>query len=130
VALVAFGGAIGASARFGLATSFPDSGTGFPWTTFGINLVGSFLLALLPAVAVVRRSHQLPPLLGTGVLGGFTTLSAYSQQARDLVAAGSVGLAAAYLAGTLMVCLAAVAVADQFSSTSARAEFEAEDGDL
>ena len=130
VGLVALGGALGASARYELTVSFPDAGSGFPWTTFTINLVGSFLLALLPALAVVRRNHRLPPFLGTGILGGFTTLSAYSEQARDLVAAGSVGLAGVYVFGTLAACLGAVAVADLFSSTPARAEFDSEDGDL
>lgn len=130
VALVAIGGALGASARYGLSVWFPDVGSAFPWTTFTINLVGSFLLALLPALAVVRRNHQLPPLLGTGMLGGFTTLSSYSEQTRSLVAAGSPGLAGAYVVGTLLACLAAVAVADLFSSPPARAEFDDDEGDL
>lgn len=130
VGVVAVGGAIGASARYGLTVWFPDAGSGFPWITFTINLVGSFLLALLPALAVVRRNPHLPPFLGTGILGGFTTLSAYSEQARGLVAAGSVGLAGTYVIGTLLACLGAVAIADRFSSPPARAEFDAEEGDL
>jgi CrcB protein len=128
--LVALGGALGAAARHGLSTAFPETGTSFPWTTFAINVAGSFLLALLPAASVVRRHPLLPPLLGTGVLGGFTTLSAYSEQARSLVADGAVGLAAVYLAGTVAACLLAVAVADRFSTQSAREEFEDEEGDL
>lgn len=128
--VVAIGGALGASARYGLLEAFPGTGDSFPWTTFGINLAGSFLLALLPALSVVRRHPLLPPLLGTGVLGGFTTLSAYSAQARDLVAAGSTGPAVLYVTGTLAACLVAVAVADRFSTASARREFEDEEGDL
>jgi CrcB protein len=129
-AAVALGGAAGACARYGLSVAFPDVGTGFPWTTFAINVTGSFLLALLPAFPLVRRHVHLPPLLGTGVLGGFTTLSTYSEQTRALLAAGQDGTALAYLVGTLAACLAAVAVADRFSTASARTEFEEEEGDL
>lgn len=128
--LVAVGGAVGASARHLLSVGFPDGGTVFPWTTFAINVSGSFLLALLPAFAAVRRHHLLPPLLGTGVLGGFTTLSAYSEEARHLVADGKLLTATLYVVGTLATCLVAVALADRFSTLTARAEFEEEEGDL
>lgn len=128
--LVGVGGAVGASARYALGNLFAYDATGFPWTTFAINVTGSFLLAGLPALSVVRRSHFLPPLLGTGVLGGFTTLSAYSEEARALVAAGAVGTATAYVVGSLVACLVAVALADRLSRPSDRAEFEDEEGDL
>ena len=72
---------------------------------------------------------MLPPLLGTGVLGGFTTLSTYSEQARALAAQGRVGLAASYVVGTLAACLLAVAVADRFSTVIARSQFDDEEGD-
>lgn len=130
VAVVALGGAIGACLRHGLTVTFPDSNNGFPWTIFAINVVGSFVLALLPAFAAVRRRDLLPPLLGTGVLGGFTTLSTYAEQTRVLVAEGHEMTAATYVVGTVAVCLLAVAVADRFSSSAARTEFEDEEGDL
>lgn len=130
LAAVAVGGAVGAVLRLGVGVAVPDAAGGFPWTTFGINVVGSFLLALLPAWAAVRRMPLLPPLLGTGVLGGFTTLSAYSEQTRALLADGATGLAATYLLGTLAACLLAVALADRFSSEAARREFDDEEGDL
>jgi fluoride exporter len=129
-AVVALGGAVGACVRYGLSTAFPDTGTSFPWTTFAINVVGSFLLALLPASAALRRHTHLPPLLGTGVLGGFTTLSTYSEQTRALLSSGRLGTALLYLVGTLAVCLVAVAVADRFSTLAARQEFDEEEGDL
>lgn len=130
LAAVAAGGAAGACARHLLGVAFPGDAGGFPWTTFGINVTGSLLLALLPALAAVRRRALLPPLLGTGLLGGFTTLSAYSEQARALVAAGAVGTAAAYVVATLSCCLAAVALADRVSTPADRVEFDAEEGDL
>ena len=66
---------------------------------------------LLPALAVVRRRALLALALGPGVLGGFTTLSAYAEQGRGLLADGRTALAAAYLLGTLAACLVAVALA-------------------
>jgi CrcB protein len=130
VAVVAAGGAAGAVARYRLGVWFPTSSVGFPWTTLAINVSGSFLLALLPALTLVRRHPLLPPLLGPGLLGGFTTLSAYSEQTRHLLDAGRTGVAAAYVVVTLAACLAAVALADLVSSPAERAEFEAEEGDL
>jgi CrcB protein len=124
---VAAGGALGAVARWALGEAFPD-GSGFPWTTFGINVAGSFALALLPAVAAVRRHRTLALALGPGVLGGFTTLSTYAEQSRSLLADGRGLLAASYVLGTLAVCLAAVAVAHRLSSPLAQREFEDEEG--
>ncbi|HET7386494.1 MAG TPA: CrcB family protein [Nocardioidaceae bacterium] len=128
--VVALGGAAGALARAGLSTVFADPAHGFGWTTFAINVVGCFLLALLPAASTIRAHHYLPPLLGTGLLGGFTTLSTFSDQTRVLLAAGRVWLAATYVVGTLAAGLLAVALADRFSTLSAREEFDEEEGDL
>jgi CrcB protein len=121
------GGALGAVTRWWLGEAFPDS-SGFPWTTFGINVAGSFVLALLPAVSAVRRSRTVALGLGPGLLGGFTTLSTYAEQSRALLADGRVALAAAYVLGTLAVCLAAVAVAHHLSSPQEQREFEDEEG--
>jgi fluoride exporter len=127
---VAAGGAVGACARHGLLVAFPDRSPGFPWTVFAVNVLGCFLLAMLPASEVVRRRPLLPPLLGTGVLGGFTTMSTYADQARALVADGRAGTAATYVLGTLAACLVAVVVADRFSDVPQRVEFDEEEGDL
>ena len=116
LAVVAVGGAAGALLRLGLTTMFPDQPAGFPWTIFAVNVAGCFVLALLPGLAVVRRSALLPPLLGAGFLGGFTTLSAYSEQARALVDTGHGGLAATYVVGTLAAGLLAVAVAARWAA--------------
>jgi CrcB protein len=128
--VVALGGAVGACLRYALSLAFPDPTTGFPWTIFAINVVGCLLLALLPAIPAVRRHPHLPPLLGTGVLGGFTTLSTYAEQARALMASDHVATAAAYVVGTLAACLAAVLIADRFTTRAVRAQFADEEGDL
>ena len=110
VVAVFVGGAAGGTLRWWLGDLFPDPG-GFPWTTFAINLTGSLTLALLPALAVVRRSPALAAGLGPGLLGGYTPLSTYAEQGRALLADGRAVLAAAYLLGTLAACLAAVVLA-------------------
>jgi len=56
IGAVALGGAIGAVLRYGLTLVFPDSSTGFPWTIFAVNVVGCFVLAILPAIEVVREN--------------------------------------------------------------------------
>jgi CrcB protein len=103
----ACGGALGAVLRYLAGQAFPD-GSGFPWTTFAINVAGSCLLALLPLLALVRRHRPVAVALGPGLLGGFTTLSAYAEQGRALLADDELLLAGSYLVGTLAACLVAV----------------------
>jgi CrcB protein len=125
---VALGGALGAVLRWALGDAVPD-GAGFPWTTFAINLTGSLVLAALPALHVVRRNKALAAGLGPGLLGGYTTLSAYSEQTRALLADGQVATALLYLFGTLAACLVAVALVSRLYPPDAGAEFAAEGGD-
>lgn len=109
LAAIAVGGALGAVARYavGLAWPTPD---GFPWATFAINVVGCFAIGIL-LVALTEGSgppHPLArPFLGTGLLGGFTTFSAYAVQAERLFAAGVPGTAFAYVVGTLVAAVLA-----------------------
>ena len=85
-------------------------GSGFPWTTFTINVVGCALLAGLELLPLARRSATWAAALGPGALGGFTTLSAASEQARGLLDEGRTALAGAYVLATLAVALLAVNV--------------------
>ncbi|KRF20928.1 hypothetical protein ASG90_00445 [Nocardioides sp. Soil797] len=128
VAAASFGGALGAVLRWGISEAIPHDG-GFPWATFAINVTGAFLLALLPALAVVRRHRVLPVFLGTGVLGGYTTLSTFSEEARALVADGAAATAAAYVVATLAVGACAVIVAGRLTMPVARDQFAEEEGD-
>jgi CrcB protein len=125
---VALGGALGAVLRWALGDAVPD-GAGFPWTTFVINVTGSLVLAWLPAIGAVRRRQVLAAALGPGVLGGYTTLSAYSEQARVLLADGQTTTALLYLLGTLAACLVAVAAVSRLYPPAAGDEFAAEGGD-
>ena len=111
---VAAGGAAGAVLRYLLGEAAPD-GAGFPWTTFAINVVGCALLAGLELLPLARRSETWAAAIGPGVLGGFTTFSATSEQGRSLLAAGDTVLAGGYLLGTLAACLVAVTVVGRFA---------------
>lgn len=116
---IAVGGAIGASARYALGVAFPAGPTGFPWATFGVNVLGCLLIGALMVVVTgledrattagrVRPGRRLVrPFLGVGVLGGFTTFSTYVVEIRHLFEAGAVGTALAYLAGTLATAVPA-----------------------
>ncbi|QLQ11549.1 MAG: CrcB family protein [Nocardioidaceae bacterium] len=125
----ALGGALGALARLGVTTAFPADPTDFQWATLAINVSGSFLLALLPAIALIRESTWLTVMAGPGVLGGYTTLSAYSEQTRALLASDQVLLAAVYVFGTLALCLIAVALASRVTTLTERWQFRVEGGD-
>jgi CrcB protein len=110
LAAAAAGGVIGSLARYGLTESVPI-GDGFPWTVLAINVAGSALLALLPALAAVRRTPWLGVFLGTGVMGGFTTMSAASVETVALLDRGQDLTAVLYAGGTLAAALLAVQLA-------------------
>ena len=130
VALVAAsaGGVLGALARWFLTDRFPVT-DGFPSTVFWINVVGCSLLAALPAVAAVRRTPWLGVFLGTGVLGGFTTMSAASEQTVVLLERHETGTALTYAGGTLVAALAAVWLVDRLSTPDERALLERDEAD-
>lgn len=111
---VAGGGAVGAVLRWAAGELEPD-GSGFPWTTFTVNVLGSALLAGLELLPIARRSAVWAAGLGPGLLGGFTTFSTTSEQGRALLADDRTALAATYLLGTLAACLVAVVVVGRFA---------------
>jgi fluoride exporter len=111
VVAVAIGGSVGATARYGLSQLWPEpAGQAFPWTTFAVNISGCLAIGVLvAALAELTAPHPLArPLLGTGFLGGYTTMSTYAEQTRALAANGRWGIAAAYVVGTLVGALIAV----------------------
>jgi fluoride exporter len=108
VLAVSLGGGVGTVARYAADRAAPEV-----WATLAVNLLGCALIGLLVVLTTeVWRTHPLVrPLLGTGVLGGFTTFSAYSLDAHRLWIGGDPVAAAGYLAGTLLGCVAATAAA-------------------
>lgn len=113
VALVAAGGTAGVLSRDLLTRATGD--TSWPVATFAINLSGAFLLGLLLASLRRRgpdagRLRHARLLLGTGVLGGFTTYSALAVGAVELARDDRLAAAAAYAVGTVVLGLVAVAL--------------------
>jgi CrcB protein len=105
--LVAVGGTVGTALRMGLLLVAPDPES-FPSTTFGINLAGAFALGLLLEVLArvgpdEGRLRGIRLLVGTGVLGGFTTYSALATATAVLGVAGLAGWATAYSLGTVVL---------------------------
>ena len=128
LAAASAGGVLGALARWGLSERFPTT-SGFPTTVFWINVAGCALLAALPAVPAVRRTPWLGVFLGTGVLGGFTTMSAASEQTVVLLDGHHAATAFTYCGGTLVAALVAVWVVDRWTTPIQRAQLERDEGD-
>ncbi|MDN3444251.1 CrcB family protein [Microbacterium sp. APC 3901] len=104
--LVFAGGSIGTAARLGVGLSIPDAG-GFPVATLLVNVIGALLIGIL--AARLPQTTGLRVFLGTGVLGGFTTYSAF-MTGTDALGADAPLLAFSYAAGSLVLGLAAAAL--------------------
>jgi CrcB protein len=120
--LVALGGGAGAWLRFlagraAAAVAGPAAISAFPWATLAVNLLGSLAMGLLAGVLARHGAHDevWRLLLGVGVLGGFTTFSAFSLEIVLLAERGAIGLAALYagvsLAGGVGGLIAGLAIA-------------------
>jgi CrcB protein len=108
---VALGGALGASARFATYAVFSRAdGQGFLWATVIVNVLGSFLMGVLVIWLQEKGLTRHAPILLTGVLGGFTTFSAFSLDAMKLWEQGSGGLALAYVVGSVAASITALAL--------------------
>ena len=109
---VALGGAIGASARFLVTTGTTRLfGAAFPMGTLAVNVAGSLAIGMLAAVLLGPKGQGgLAPFLITGILGGFTTFSAFSLDALRLLEAGRPGTAALYVVSSVVLSLGACAL--------------------
>lgn len=109
--LVAVGGAIGSSLRhFVNIASLRLFGPNFPWGTFAVNVAGSFAMGVFIELLARRfnGSNELRLFVATGILGGFTTFSAFSLDFAVLWERGAAGQAFAYAAGSVVVSLLAL----------------------
>lgn len=101
---VALGGALGAVARFlTVHAALRAFGPAFPWGTLVVNVSGSFAMGLLFVWLEMRGMMRLAPVLMTGVLGGFTTFSAFSLDVVRLWDIGAQGQAAAYATASVLL---------------------------
>lgn len=104
---VGVGGFFGSILRYLLSILTPNAPV--PWATFGINVVGSFLLALLAGLALrgIMPDDHVSLMLRVGFCGGFTALSAFSLETAGMVSNGVWLGAAAYAVGTVLLCVLA-----------------------
>ena len=105
---VALGGAIGSTARYGVNLLAARISPGFPLGTMSVNIAGCFVMGLLASALALRGGQNLAPLLLTGVLGGFTTFSAFALDTLTLWQRGAVLPAVAYVGVSVIISLAAV----------------------
>jgi CrcB protein len=107
--LVMAGGAVGAALRYALTRALP-LGTAWPWPTFIANIAGGVLIGLLSAwlLRAGQAGETLRLLLGVGLLGGFTTFSAFSLEMAKMMDHGQVSLAAGYALASVLLALVAV----------------------
>lgn len=105
---VAAGGLVGTELRYGLGLAFPEAADTIPWATLGINVAGSFVLAVLTTIWIARpaTAFWLRAGLGPGLLGSFTTFSAVVFSVDQLARAGDQTVGMAYLGLSLLLGLA------------------------
>jgi CrcB protein len=108
VLAVALGGAIGATARYWLAGLIGRwIGTGFPWGTLAVNVLGCFVMGLLVEIMALKWSIS-PPMrafLTVGILGGFTTFSSFALDTATLAARNDTVATAFYVAGSVALSI-------------------------
>lgn len=106
--LIGLGGALGAMARVGVGRLFPATLVGsIPLQMLAVNVIGCFMMGLLSSWLEYHNGPlALRYFLVTGVLGGFTTFSAFALEGMLLVQKQQYGPAAAYILLTVLLCLA------------------------
>lgn len=120
--LVALGGVVGATLRYGIALAVPvdlEQGAHWPWATLIVNLVGALAIGVLAGTLTRREGNVLGPFLITGLLGGFTTVSALAIEVVALFETGAVVVATTYFVVTIAGGLAAVALGHRLAGDRA-----------
>lgn len=130
--LVASGGAVGTLVRAVLEEEFAAPAGQWPWTTFAINVVGSFLLGLLVSRLAARgpdegRRRLVRLTLGTGLIGGFTTYSTFIVEVDRLVRADAIGLGVGYALASVLLGIAAAALGMALGGRSAPDSIDPDD---
>ena len=122
LAWIALGGILGSFARFLVSYLWnPDPVGGFPTGTLVINVLGCLAIGMIvPVLAGHTGEEYLRPFTVTGVLGGFTTFSAFAIEAGVMLDSGDVGLASAYIGLTLLLGLIAVPIGVRLTRRRAR----------
>lgn len=103
--LVAVGGALGASLRYGLSSLFFKPDAVFPWATWWVNLLGCFCAGIFFALSQKYPvlQHEARLFLMVGILGGFTTFSSFGLETFQLLKYGQYTIAMAYVMSSVIV---------------------------
>ncbi len=108
---VMLGGALGAAARYLAVSSLGTRASGWPLGTFVVNLVGGLFMGMLAALVLRDAASETARLFwGVGVLGGFTTFSAFSLEGFQLIARGQWMLAIGYALASVIGSIGALAL--------------------
>tara|TARA_B100001287_G_C22478453_1_gene433147 strand:- start:387 stop:761 length:375 start_codon:yes stop_codon:yes gene_type:complete len=103
VVLVAIGGSIGASLRYAISSWIAYES--FPIATISVNIVGSFILGIIAlSVSQSLISTELALFLGVGIIGSFTTMSAFSVETIEMLRDGNISSASIYVFLTFTLC--------------------------
>ncbi len=110
LAAIATGGVVGSLGRYAVGLGLPHDPGAWPWGTLLVNLTGCLAMGLLVAFLVARPgTHRLArPFVGVGILGGWTTFSAFAVDVLQQAHAGHGSLAAAYVCVSIVLGVASV----------------------
>jgi len=112
--IVALGGALGTLARYLLSLAALPISHNWPWGTFLINVLGSFIIGFFGTLTLAHGRHPVSEdirlFVMIGFCGGFTTFSSFSLQTLDLIRNGGIARAAVNIIASVVVCIGAVAV--------------------
>jgi CrcB protein len=125
---VGIGGVFGAVARYAVSLALPTTTGNFPWSTFAVNVSGSVVLGFLLVMVAERfpRGRMTRAVVGTGVIGAYTTFSTFEVDAVNLLRAGRPATAAVYVMASVIAglvgCWAGIAGARSLSRGGQRLE--------
>jgi CrcB protein len=108
---IALGGALGAVGRYALAGQIAHwTGAGFPWGILTVNVVGCFVMGLLAELGALTLnfSGEMRAFLTTGILGGFTTFSAFALDSAVMIERGEWGATMLYVSASVLGSIAAL----------------------
>lgn len=117
--LVFIGGGLGSALRFLIGKQFTFDSFSFPWATFIVNLIGSFIIGVVFGYMLVKGkiSDDLLFFLVAGFCGGFTTYSAFAFESFSLLKAGQTNLFLGYVLSSILIGFFCVWLGYMFSQT-------------
>jgi len=108
---IALGGAVGSLTRYAVASLIQSAAwPGFPWGIFTVNITGGFIMGVIVELGALKLNYtpELRAFLTVGILGGYTTFSTFSLDSALLIERGAYTSAAAYMAGSAILSVAAL----------------------